>query len=207
MTLLQVVEVLSGEEAREALRHEEVQGVVCAMLRESEGFRAALGRYRVPRQTAIGPLRYTPRQPDVLGSVFLDHLEQLEVSADCPELRHLVVEEILATLRFFSDILGGAHPLECKIRFQRPESLASRPHYDPSALTLLRTFLGPGTWLLPKGIEKIQTRALQMSIHKGTGYPGAGRSARMLHDYPSPDDPAIGDQGRIVLIASSRHGV
>ena len=199
MILLPIVRVSSTREAREALGREEVQGVLYDMPPPSD-LLATLRGYQVPFMTAIGPVRYTPTQPDRLRPVFREHLERLHLSGGS------AVEGILATLHLFAEILGGARPLECKIRFQRPESVGSRPHYDPSALTLLRTLLGPGTWLLPQGMEKMQVPPLQVSIHKGSGYPGLA-SAKMLHDYPTPDDPAMTDQGRIVLIASSRHGV
>lgn len=198
--LLPVVQVSSAREARETLGRREVQGVLLDMPPLAGGAQAALRGYRVPFKTAVGPVRYTPTQPDGLRPVFREHLERLLL----PE--GSVVDEVLATLHLFSEILGGARPLECKIRFQRPESVGSRPHYDPSALTLLRTLLGPGTWLLPRDMERMQVPPLRVSIHKGSGYPRRA-DAKMLHDYPAPDDPAMTDQGRIVLIASSRHGV
>jgi hypothetical protein len=198
--LLPVVQVFSCTEAREALRRDEVQGVLYGTPTDN-ALQAALANYRVPFKTAIGPLRYTPKQPNHLRPLLLERLERLHLSDGA------VAEDILATLSIFGEILGGRRPLEYKIRFQRKDSVASRPHYDPSALTLVRALMGPGTWLLPKTMPKLQVPGLQTSIYKGDNYPGSGRTARMLHDYPSPDDPAMTEQGRIVLIALSRHGV
>jgi hypothetical protein len=200
--------VSSANEAHQALKEKHVQGVLLKLPLQSEQLKEALSSYSVPFGRGVGPFRFTPSRHIHLRAAFFDAFTQVRFSERDPFLREALIDEVLHTMNIFSRITGPNVGVECKLRFQRPEMLKQRAHYDTPALNLVRTLKGSGTWLLPKDGRKLQMQPFEVSIYKGTEYPDFDRQpARLLHDYPSNDDEGIGERGRIIVIASCHRGV
>jgi hypothetical protein len=135
-----------------------------------------------------------------LQTFICEGFSRLEFAPDCKAVRDAAAQESLQALDFFARVLGSCR-FEFRFRFVPREQLESRPHHDSKRLVLVRTLMGPGTWVHPEGGKVFQVRPFDALILKGLTYAHRCAAEALLHGYPSADDPRATARGRVVMIA------
>ncbi|NMO17805.1 DUF1826 domain-containing protein [Pyxidicoccus fallax] len=195
-----VFKVSDVTEARRAIGLPGVRGILHPMPMTDPLLIHALACHQVTRRTALGPfeLEHGNRAFAHASTAIRDHLARFGFSS--ARVRSAFAAEVLRTLEFFVELLQDRN-VEYRIRFIPREAQESRPHYDYTALSLVRTFLGPGTWVHQSSKRRFQVAPSDLLILKGTAFPAGSRKEALLHDYPAGNEPSASASGRVVVIA------
>jgi hypothetical protein len=194
-----VVKVSGAREARDALMRPAVRGVIYPMPLTDPVLLAELEQYRVPKRAALGPFSLEENGAEQALATIREGLVRLGFAVDDLDARERFALEGLRVLEFFAALLGEAQ-MEYRFRFIPLAEQSSRPHYDYTALSLVRTLMGSGTWVYRPDGTRFQIEAFDLLILKGREFPARSEREALLHDYPGNDAPGATERGRVVMV-------
>jgi hypothetical protein len=199
-----VVKVADAMEARKALTEPAVRGIIYPMPITDPVLLGELACYRVTKRSSLGPVLLEYAGFQRAFTTISDGLVRFGFSSDSATARDAFATEALRALEFLVDVVDD-WDLEYRCRFITHNAQESRPHYDTTALSMIRTLIGPGTWIHRADGTRFLMDPFDVLVLKGTAFPArAGREA-LLHDYPTSDAPGATERGRVVMIVRTMH--
>ncbi|MCP5014424.1 MAG: hypothetical protein GY938_03970 [Ketobacter sp.] len=190
-------------EARRALTDQEVRGVLHNMPLDSPVLCAALNNFFVSKRVSLGPYQMRRHYTVKALDSFIKGLERVDFGTGHIGARNEFANAVLHILTFFSETIQSSG-ISYRLRFIPWNQQKSHPHYDNSALTLVRAFLGPGTIIHCGQKVQFTVDSNSLLILKGTAFPYIGERQALLHDYPTSETPGSSKAGRIVMVARAR---